>query len=220
MKFLDIRTPEDKMKSNHHASFRGVPRIGQVGPRQPERARYVKIKKMISDYRFSPAAPQRGTACARPWNQPHSGLGSRAPSGAGRAREEHSEPGVFLLELTREIAIELYSVREVLEGMAAASPCRDLRKDAREDGALLRAQEKIVAEETWSRTPSPTSSSTPAYTPPAGNAILREMLESIKQKARPIAMHITPILTELFHDHEMIVHACACAIPCSPRSPS
>jgi len=22
-------------------------------------------------------------------------------------------------------------------------------------------------------------------------------------------MHITPILTELFHDHEMIVHACA-----------
>jgi DNA-binding FadR family transcriptional regulator len=33
------------------------------------------------------------------------------------------------------------------------------------------------------------------------------MLESIKQKARPIAMQITPILTELLQDHREILHA-------------
>ena len=33
------------------------------------------------------------------------------------------------------------------------------------------------------------------------------MLESIKEKVRPIAMRITPILTELFHDHQRIVRA-------------
>ena len=40
-----------------------------------------------------------------------------------------------------------------------------------------------------------------------GNTILREVLENIKEKARPFEMRITPILTELFNDHQMIVRA-------------
>jgi DNA-binding FadR family transcriptional regulator len=33
------------------------------------------------------------------------------------------------------------------------------------------------------------------------------MLENIKEKARPFEMRITPILTELLRDHQMIVRA-------------
>ncbi len=40
-----------------------------------------------------------------------------------------------------------------------------------------------------------------------GNTVLKEMLESIKNKARPLAMRITPILPELLEDHRDIVRA-------------
>ncbi|HLZ19278.1 MAG TPA: FCD domain-containing protein, partial [Smithellaceae bacterium] len=41
----------------------------------------------------------------------------------------------------------------------------------------------------------------------SGNRTLQEMLETIKNKMRPIAMHITPILSSLYHDHVEILEA-------------
>ena len=40
-----------------------------------------------------------------------------------------------------------------------------------------------------------------------GNNVLKEMLESLKNKARPLALRITPILPELLEDHREIVRA-------------
>jgi DNA-binding GntR family transcriptional regulator len=173
-----------------------------------ERA-YVKIKKMISDYRFSPGSRLNVEQLARDLGT------SRTPVWEAVRRLEQEglvknipNRGVFLVELTREVAIELYTVREVLEGMAARLAVQRISDKALERmETLLRAQEKIVAEEdlvSYSKSDFEFHASIYAA---CGNAILREMLESIKQKARPIAMHITPILTELFHDHKMIVHA-------------
>jgi DNA-binding GntR family transcriptional regulator len=173
-----------------------------------ERA-YVKIKKMISDYRFSPGSRLNVEQLARDLGT------SRTPVWEAVRRLEQEglvknipNRGVFIVELTREVAIELYTVREVLEGMAARLAVQRISDKALERmETLLRAQEKIVAEEdlvSYSKSDFEFHASIYAA---CGNAILREMLESIKQKARPIAMHITPILTELFHDHKMIVHA-------------
>jgi GntR family transcriptional repressor for pyruvate dehydrogenase complex len=39
------------------------------------------------------------------------------------------------------------------------------------------------------------------------NRVLQEMLENIKNKSRPIAMLITPILPRLYHDHVEIFEA-------------
>ena len=41
----------------------------------------------------------------------------------------------------------------------------------------------------------------------SGNRTLQEMLETIKNKMRPIAMHINPILSSLYHDHVEILEA-------------
>jgi DNA-binding GntR family transcriptional regulator len=72
---------------------------------------------------------------------------------------------------------------------------------------LLLDQEKIVAEgDLVSYSKSDFDFHACIYAT-CGNAILREMLESIKEKARPFEMRITPILTELFNDHQMIVRA-------------
>jgi DNA-binding GntR family transcriptional regulator len=116
--------------------------------------------------------------------------------------------GVFIVELTRETAIELYTVREVLEGMAARLAVERISPKALEKmERLLRAQEKIVAEEDLVAYSKSDFEFHACIYAACGNSILREMLESIKQKARPIAMRITPILSELFHDHQMIVRA-------------
>lgn len=173
-----------------------------------ERA-YFRIKKMISDYRFSPGSRLNVERLARDLGT------SRTPVWEAVRRLEQEglvknlpNRGVFLVELTRETAIELYTVREVLEGMAARLAVQRISdKTLEKMEKLLRAQEKIVAEEDLVAYSKSDFEFHACIYAACGNAILREMLESIKQKARPIAMHITPILTELLRDHEMIVHA-------------
>jgi len=173
-----------------------------------ERA-YVRIKKMISDLRFSPGSRLNVEQLARDLGT------SRTPVWEAVRRLEQEglvknipNRGVFLVELTREIAIELYTVREVLEGMAARLAVQRISHKALEKmERLLRSQEKIVAKEDLVAYSQSDFEFHACIYAVCGNSILREMLESIKQKARPIAMQITPILTELFNDHQMIVRA-------------
>ena len=173
-----------------------------------ERA-YFRIKKMISDYRFSPGSRLNVEQLARDLGT------SRTPIWEAVRRLEQEglaknipNRGVFLVELTHNTAIELYMVREVLEGMAARLAVQGISDKAIEKmEKLLREQEKIVAEEDLVAYSKSDFDYHGCIYAACGNAILREMLESIKHKARPIAMRITPILTELFNDHQMIVRA-------------
>ena len=173
-----------------------------------ERA-YIQIKKMISDYRFSPGSRLNVEQLARDLGT------SRTPIWEAVRRLEQEglvknipNRGVFLVELTREAAIELYTVREVLEGMAARLAVQRISdKTLEKMERLLRAQEKIVSDEDLVAYSKSDFDFHACIYAACGNAILREMLESIKEKLRPIEMRITPILTELFHDHEMILHA-------------
>jgi len=114
--------------------------------------------------------------------------------------------GVFLVELTRKATIELYAVREVLEGMAArlAVP-RISDKTLEKMERLVREQEKFVAAEDPVAYSQSNLEFHDCIYAACGNATLREMLESIKEKVRPVAMRITPILTELLRDHQRIV---------------
>ncbi|HSE15395.1 MAG TPA: GntR family transcriptional regulator [Candidatus Deferrimicrobium sp.] len=170
---------------------------------------YFRIKKMISDLRFSPGSRLNVELLARDLGT------SRTPVWEAVRRLEQEglvrnipNRGVFIVELTRETAIELYTVREVLEGMAARLAVERISPKALEKmERLLRAQEKIVAEEDLVAYSKSDFEFHACIYAACGNSILREMLESIKQKARPIAMRITPILSELLHDHQMIVRA-------------
>ena len=173
-----------------------------------ERA-YIRIKKMISDYRFSPGSRLNVEQLAR-------GLGtSRTPIWEAVRRLEQEglvknvpNRGVFLMELTHGAAIELYTVREVLEGMAARlAVARISDKSLEKMEKLLLAQERIVAEEDLVAYSKSDFDFHGAIYAACGNAILREMLESIKEKVRPFELRITPILSELFNDHQMIVRA-------------
>ena len=209
MKFLDIRFPEDIIRVRFDPFPRGFPAVAKLVPVNLSERAYFRIKKMISDYRFSPGSRLNVEQLAR-------NLGtSRTPVWEAVRRLEQEglvknipNRGVFLVELTRQAAIELYMVREVLEGMAARLAVQRISDKALEKmERLLQAQEKIVAEEDLVAYSKSDFEFHACIYAACGNAILREMLESIKEKVRPIDMRITPILTELFNDHQMIVRA-------------
>jgi DNA-binding GntR family transcriptional regulator len=183
--------------------------MGKLVPVSLSERAYVKIKKMISDYRFFPGSRLNVEQLARDLGT------SRTPIWEAIRRLEQEglvrnvpNRGVFLVELTPEAAVDLYTVREVLEGMAARLSVQGITDKALGKlEKLLAEQEEIVArEDLVSYSQSDFEFHACIYAA-CGNDILREMLESIKQKARPIAMRITPILPALLHDHREIVHA-------------
>jgi DNA-binding GntR family transcriptional regulator len=116
--------------------------------------------------------------------------------------------GVFLVELTRKAAVELYTVREVLEGLAAGlAVSRITEKTLEKMESSLRKQEVIVKQQdliAYSREDFHFHALIYAA---CENAFLQEILEGIKNKSRPIGMQITPILSELLDDHRKIVAA-------------
>jgi len=183
--------------------------LGKLVPVSLSERAYSNIKKMITEYRFSPGSRLNVERLARDLGT------SRTPVWEAVRRLEQEglvknipNRGVFLVELTRQAAIELYTVREVLEGMAARLAVERISdKTLEKMEKLLKAQEKIVAEQDLVAYSKSDFDFHACIYAACGNAILREMLESIKEKVRPIAMQITPILTELFHDHHLIVRA-------------
>ena len=187
----------------------GFPALAKLVPVNLSERAYFRIKKMISDYRFSPGSRLNVEQLARDLGT------SRTPIWEAVRRLEQEglvknipNRGVFLVELTHTAAIELYTVREVLEGMAARlAVARITEKSLEKMERMLREQEKIVAEEDLVAYSKSDFDYHGCIYAACGNAILREMLESIKEKVRPFEMRITPILTELFNDHQMIVRA-------------
>ncbi len=183
--------------------------MGKLVPINLSERAYSRIKKMITDYRFSPGSRLNVEQLTRDFGISRTPIWEaiRKLEQEGLVRNVPNR-GVFLMELTPRDAIELYTVREVLEGMAARLSVEGITERTLEKmEGLLREQERIVAaEDLVSYSQSDFEFHACIYAV-CGNTILREMLESIKQKARPIAMQITPILSGLLQDHREILHA-------------
>jgi DNA-binding GntR family transcriptional regulator len=99
-------------------------------------------------------------------------------------------------------------VREVLEGLAARLAIANMDdKTLRKMTKCLEEQLKVIEKEDlvgYSRLDYDFHA---MVYEASGNKTLQEMLEAIKNKMRPMAMHINPILANLYHDHEAILEA-------------
>lgn len=167
------------------------------------------LKEMISDFRFRPGAWINVEELAKE-------LGvSRTPVWEAVRRLEQQgllinvpNRGVFMRELTPEMALELYSVREVLEGMAGRLAAR------RMDGQVLKQMEKCLGKQRraienndmvgYSRLDYEFHA---AIYENCGNAYLQEVLEGCKNKMRPLSTHIEPIIDRLYQDHVEVLEA-------------
>jgi DNA-binding GntR family transcriptional regulator len=167
------------------------------------------VQEMIANQRFQPGARINVEELAREigvsrtplWEAVH-----RLEQDGLLVRVPHR--GVFTAGLTGEQALELYAVRQQLEAMAARlAAIRFADAAARRMEALLRQQQEIVERGdlvAYSRSDFEFHG---VVYEACGNSYLREMLERIKAKMRPLGTHIERILGDLLDDHRRLLSA-------------
>lgn len=173
---------------------------------------YQFLKQKIANYRFVPGRRLNVEELTRD-------LGvSRTPVWEAIRRLESeglvkNEPkrGVMLVELTPKSAMELYTVREALEGLAIRFAVDRMdEKTLKKMGQSLEKQKKAIARKDLVAYSQLDFEFHGFIYEKCDNALLQEMLETIKERARPITMLITPILSDLFRDHLLILEALKC----------
>ncbi len=170
---------------------------------------YKQLHEMIENSRFSPGTrinveeltEEMGVSRTPVWQA----IGQLEKEGLLRAVPNK---GVFMQELAPEQSIDLYSVREVLECMAAELAATSI------DGKTIEAMGKNLEEQrrvvdtgdlvAYSKLDFDFHAS--VYRA-SGNGYLIEILADIKKKMRPMVIHMHLILEQLYDDHCAILAA-------------
>jgi DNA-binding GntR family transcriptional regulator len=170
---------------------------------------YAALKEMIADYRFKPGARLNVEKISKELEV------SRTPvwEAVRRLQQEgllENIPyrGVFMVQMTLDKALELYQVREVLEGLAArlaAQYANEKTIDKME--ALLKDQAKVIEKGDLVGYSQTDFEFHGLIHRSSRNAALQEMLGSLKAKMQPITMEVRPLLPRLYEDHLEMIEA-------------
>jgi len=170
---------------------------------------YVILKDMIADQRFNPGSYINVEQLTHE-------LGvSRTPIWEAIRRLEQEgivihtpHKGVRVSELTREMALELYMVREILEAVAARLGADKATISIVEKMEICLAQQELsVGRE------DPVAYSRSDYEfhllicEASGNKLLKEIVEGLRYKALPLAFRLMPHLKEFLGFHKEILEA-------------
>ena len=118
--------------------------------------------------------------------------------------------GIRMAVMTLEMAQDLYQVREVLEGLAAALASQKMDPETvsrmkqilAEQAAIIRKKDLLAYSVSDFKFHQLIYDS-------CGNWMLKEQLDIIKSRSRPLVCDVTPILPDLFSDHQKVVEAFA-----------
>jgi DNA-binding GntR family transcriptional regulator len=170
---------------------------------------YSALKRMITSYRFQPGARINVEQITKE-------LGvSRTPVWEAVRRLEQEglvqnvpNRGVFMYTLTQQETLDLITVREPLEGLAArlAAEKIDDKTLAKLDRCMQR--QKLCVESGDLSAYSQADADFHALIYGAtGNAYLGELLSSIHNKIRPISMHAEHFIRGFYEDHTAVMAA-------------
>jgi DNA-binding GntR family transcriptional regulator len=116
--------------------------------------------------------------------------------------------GVSLMEMTLPMALDLYFVRGVLEGLAARLAAMNMDPKALSRlESILRNQSVIVDKGDLLRYSGSDFDFHGLIYSSCGNWLLNELLDNIKNRSRPLVMDLAPILPQLVEDHQKVVEA-------------
>ena len=170
---------------------------------------YTALKDMIADYRFKPGARVNVEKVSRE-------LGvSRTPVWEAVRRLEQEglltnipNRGVFMVEMTLEMAYELFQVRGALERLVGRLAAENMDNRTFEKlSDCVEDQMKVIEKENpvgYSRLDFEFHS---IIYKASRNVVLQEMLNSVRTKMQPVSMQIIPILPRLYQDHIQILEA-------------
>jgi len=164
---------------------------------------YQAIREMIAEHRFQP-----GTRLNLEKLRRELGV-SRTPvlEAINRLEQEGlvinvPNRGVFMIELTLQDMLHLYQVREVLESLAARLAAVQIDEETIEYmDQNLGVQSQVVEEVDLMAYSRLDYEFHGAIYSASGNPYLQETLEMIKNKMRPMALQLQPILTQLYSHH-------------------
>ena len=170
---------------------------------------YERLHEMIENSRFIPGSRINVEQLTSEFGV------SRTPvwQAIGRLEQEgllRSIPnkGVFMVELSPAEAEDIYSVREVLECMAAELAASKIDEGTLRDmEANLNLQREVVAAKDLVAYSKLDFAFHAAVYRSTGNGFLVEILSDIKKKMRPMANHMNESLGELYEDHVAILEA-------------
>ena len=172
---------------------------------------YDILKEMIANHRFEPGSRINVEQITKE-------LGvSRTPVWEAVSRLEQDDlvenipnRGVFMAVLTPQKALELYAVREVLEGMAAKLAAEKVDKKALAliEDCLIHQKKVVDSRDLKEYSKSDFKFHAIIYEL-CGNVYLQEMLETIKNKMRPIklSIQVEPVLQNLYEQHLKLFEA-------------
>jgi DNA-binding GntR family transcriptional regulator len=170
---------------------------------------YAVLKEMIADHRFQPGARLNVESIARELDV------SRTPVWEAVRRleqeglvEDIPNRGVFMSSFTAEKALDLYAVREVLEGMAArlAAARIDDSSLQKMSECLQRQREVIENLDILAYSKLDFEFHATVYDA-CGNEWLKELLDTIKNKMRPLSLHMQPDFLRLIDHHDELLRA-------------
>lgn len=167
------------------------------------------LREMIGSYRFTPGkwinverlAKDLGVSRTPVW---------QALKNLEREGFVMHDPrrGMRMVQMTLEMAHDLYTVRGQLEGLAAPLAAEKISDKAiGRLEALVKQQRQIVKDKDvvdYSKTDFEFHG---IIYESCGNWLLSELLENIKARSRPLVCDITPILPNLYQDHIEVVAA-------------
>jgi len=170
---------------------------------------YHALKEMIANHRFSPGSRLNVEELAKEFGV------SRTPIWEAVRRLEQEglvqnipNRGVFMVEMTLPMALQLYQVREMLEGLAGRLAASNMNGNMIERMASCLERLKGVVDQD-----DPVAYSKLDFTfhaliyEASGNPFLQEILESIKNKMRPLVPLSNPFLRRGFNEHKKILEA-------------
>lgn len=170
---------------------------------------YTLLKEMIADHRFQPGARLNIESIARELDV------SRTPVWEAVRRLEQEglvenipNRGVFMSSLTAEKALDLYAVREVLEGMAAGLAATRMDDSSLERMAhCIERQREVIENQDFLAYSKLDYEFHATVYDACGNDWLKELLETIKNKMRPLTLHMQPDFSKLIDQHTELLHA-------------
>ena len=170
---------------------------------------YEILKEMIMNARFEPGARINVEKLTKEIGT------SRTPIWEAIRRLEqeglvvhYAGKGTFMSSLTPREALDIYAVREVLEGMAAREAAERIDEDTLKKMEKCLAKQLKIVEKQDVVNYSQNDFEFHAYIYEAsGNDFLREELEGIKNKMRPLGIHFEENLHQFFDDHQEVIEA-------------
>lgn len=167
------------------------------------------LREMIASYRFTPGKWINVESLAKELAV------SRTPvwqalkdlEKEGLVNHVHGK-GIRMVQMTLEMAYDLYTVRGLLEGLAASLASERITgENLRRMDSILKKQDKTVKDCNLLEYSNSDFAFHAVIYESCGNWLLKEQLENIKRRSRPFVCDIGPVLKDLYRDHREVVEA-------------